>query len=621
MGPSGSGKSTLLHCLAGILAPDAGTVLFEGRRIEGLSESERTRLRRTAFGFVFQFGQLVPELSAVENVALPLLLNNVRRSVAEARAAAWFPRLGLEGMERRRPGEMSGGQAQRVAVARALVTEPSVVFADEPTGSLDTIAGEQVMELLTTAAVEQNTSVLLVTHEARVAAYAGREIVVRDGRVSGADRAGGTAGGAARCRRNAPDRRSGAVIRLGLRLALSDGRRSAIAVALTATAVAMGTAILLFAISFQPALSDRDSRQAWRQPLWVDHDQTRLLMAEFDDRFSGQPLVRILLAPLTKDAPTPPGIPQLPGAGDAYVSPALADLLARTPADQLAPRIGRVVGTIGPEALRSPQELVAVIGVSSEQLKGYAGGWGAPIAEFRTESLPPDLPPIAIMILVLAVVGALVPVAVFVATATRMAAARREQRLAALRLVGATPAQVARLAVVEALLHTVIGAPAGVILFFLARPLVAQIPLDGAAWWPDSIDPPLGQALALLVVVQIVGAAAALVGMRRLSISPLGVQQRVTPPPPKAWRIVPTLAGVVVLMADVIIYRGSSSPEPIAVMGASFALIIGGIAFAGPWLTVVVGQNPGGSLAGPALCWPRAAWPTTRAARSARSRA
>jgi len=188
MGPSGSGKSTLLHCMAGILAPDAGTVTFEGRQIERLSEGERTRLRRTAFGFVFQFGQLVPELSALENVALPLLLNNVKRSIAEAAAAVWFPRLGLEGMERRRPADMSGGQAQRVAVARALVTEPAVVFADEPTGSLDTIAGEQVMELLTAAAAEQNTSVLLVTHEARVAAYAQREIVVRDGRVSGAAR-------------------------------------------------------------------------------------------------------------------------------------------------------------------------------------------------------------------------------------------------------------------------------------------------------------------------------------------------------------------------------------------------------------------------------------------------
>ncbi len=188
MGPSGSGKSTLLHCLAGILTPDAGSVSFDGRPIERLGEDERSRLRRTSFGFVFQFGQLVPELTAVENVALPLLLNGVRRGDAIDRAAGWFPTLGLTGLELRRPGEMSGGQAQRVAVARAMVIEPAVVFADEPTGSLDSLAGEQVMELLTATALEHRTSVVLVTHEARVAAYAGREVVVRDGRISGADR-------------------------------------------------------------------------------------------------------------------------------------------------------------------------------------------------------------------------------------------------------------------------------------------------------------------------------------------------------------------------------------------------------------------------------------------------
>ena len=185
MGPSGSGKSTLLHCLAGILPPDAGSVVFDGQAVEALGEAARSRLRRTAFGFVFQFGQLVPELPAVENVALPLLLNAVGRREAEATAGTWFPRLGIAGLERRRPGEMSGGQAQRVAVARALVTRPAVVFADEPTGSLDSLAGEQVMELLTAAAAEEGAAVLLVTHEARVAAYANREIVVRDGRVSG----------------------------------------------------------------------------------------------------------------------------------------------------------------------------------------------------------------------------------------------------------------------------------------------------------------------------------------------------------------------------------------------------------------------------------------------------
>ena len=184
MGPSGSGKSTLLHCLAGIVRPDAGTVMFDGRRIDDLGERERTRLRRTQFGFVFQFGQLVPELPALENVALPLLLDGARRSHALAAAAAWFPRLGLDGLEGRRPGEMSGGQAQRVAVARALALEPRVVFADEPTGSLDSLAGEQVMDQLTAAARASGTTVLLVTHEARIAAYADREIIVRDGRIA-----------------------------------------------------------------------------------------------------------------------------------------------------------------------------------------------------------------------------------------------------------------------------------------------------------------------------------------------------------------------------------------------------------------------------------------------------
>jgi putative ABC transport system ATP-binding protein len=185
MGPSGSGKSTLLHCLAGILRPDSGSVTFAGRRVDTLGESDRSALRRTEFGFVFQFGQLVPELTALENVALPLLLGDTGRRDAEARAAEWFGPLGLGGLEGRRPGDMSGGQAQRVAVARALVTEPSVVFADEPTGSLDSLAGEQVMELLTAAASSAGASVVVVTHEPRVAAYAHREVVVRDGRVSG----------------------------------------------------------------------------------------------------------------------------------------------------------------------------------------------------------------------------------------------------------------------------------------------------------------------------------------------------------------------------------------------------------------------------------------------------
>jgi len=184
MGPSGSGKSTLLHCLAGILVPEAGEIRFAGRRIDTLRENERSALRRDRFGFVFQFGQLVPELTAEENVALPLLLAGARRAAALKRARPWFERLGLDGLEQRRSGELSGGQAQRVALARGLVSGPRVLFADEPTGSLDSLAGELVMNLLTAAVRDQGTTVVLVTHEPRVAAYADREVIVRDGTVN-----------------------------------------------------------------------------------------------------------------------------------------------------------------------------------------------------------------------------------------------------------------------------------------------------------------------------------------------------------------------------------------------------------------------------------------------------
>jgi len=184
MGPSGSGKSTLLHCLAGILAPKQGEIRFSGQRVDTLGENERSKLRRDTFGFVFQFGQLVPELTAEENVALPLLLGGLRRGDALRRAREWFERLGIDGLERRRSGELSGGQAQRVALARGLVAHPKVLFADEPTGSLDSLTGELVMELLVTMARQDGTTVVLVTHEPRVAAYVGREVVVRDGLVS-----------------------------------------------------------------------------------------------------------------------------------------------------------------------------------------------------------------------------------------------------------------------------------------------------------------------------------------------------------------------------------------------------------------------------------------------------
>lgn len=183
MGPSGSGKSTLLHCLAGILTPDSGAVTYDGRLLSQMSDVERSTLRREEFGFVFQFGQLVPELTCLENVALPLRLAGASRRDAERAAGEWLQRLEVADVAGKRPGQASGGQGQRVAVARALVASPRVVFADEPTGALDSLNGERVMQLLIAAARDTGAAVVLVTHEARVAAYSDREAVVRDGRV------------------------------------------------------------------------------------------------------------------------------------------------------------------------------------------------------------------------------------------------------------------------------------------------------------------------------------------------------------------------------------------------------------------------------------------------------
>ncbi|MFR9729776.1 ABC transporter ATP-binding protein [Saccharopolyspora sp. MS10] len=187
VGASGSGKSTLLHCLAGVVEPEAGQVRFRGRELTALSDEERSALRRTEFGFVFQFGQLVPELSVLENIALPLRLNGVARRKAEGRAREWADKLGVAAQAAKRPGEISGGQGQRAALARALVADPSVIFADEPTGALDSTGGAEVMRLLTETAAEAGSAVLLVTHEPAVAAHAHREVVLRDGRTAAAE--------------------------------------------------------------------------------------------------------------------------------------------------------------------------------------------------------------------------------------------------------------------------------------------------------------------------------------------------------------------------------------------------------------------------------------------------
>ncbi|WP_216217756.1 ABC transporter ATP-binding protein [Amycolatopsis aidingensis] len=183
VGPSGSGKTSLLHVLAGILRADAGEIHLAGTRIDRLSETKRSELRRTEFGFVFQSGMLVAELSAEENVALPLLLGGTGRRQALRSAREWLSRLGLSGKERQRPGELSGGEAQRAAIARALTHRPRVIFADEPTGALDTRTGRDTMDALLSAARETEAAVLIVTHDRELAESVPRTVAIRDGRI------------------------------------------------------------------------------------------------------------------------------------------------------------------------------------------------------------------------------------------------------------------------------------------------------------------------------------------------------------------------------------------------------------------------------------------------------
>ena len=186
MGPSGSGKSTLLHTIAGITRPDSGKVYLNGSRIDNLNDRQRTMLRRNKFGFVFQFSQLVPELTAIDNVAVPLLLNGVDKRTAYKRAEQWLNKVGINDAKLHNlANQLSGGQIQRVAIARAMIINPEILFADEPTGSLDSLNSELVMKMFIRTAKDNGTTVVMVTHEPTIAAYADREIIVRDGKVEG----------------------------------------------------------------------------------------------------------------------------------------------------------------------------------------------------------------------------------------------------------------------------------------------------------------------------------------------------------------------------------------------------------------------------------------------------
>jgi FtsX-like permease family protein len=411
------------------------------------------------------------------------------------------------------------------------------------------------------------------------------------------------------------------VIRLGLRLTLAGGREAVVRLILLVASVGLGVGLLLIAVAGVNAVNTQNARYAWlstgsaaaaagaaatagpataagagagagaaktsADPLWW------LIRA---DRFDGQLIGRIDVAATGPASPVPPGLAHLPGPGQYYVSPALAALLRGTPADQLAGRYpGHLIGTIGDAALPSPNSLVIVIGHTAAQLSHTPGAVRATAIATRPPSgclhdqcLPGEGMDANSIDLVMSVVALaiLFPLLIFIGTATRLSAARREERFAAMRLAGATPRQISLIAAVESTIAAVAGMAAGFGLFFLLRVPLAAVPFTGAQFFPGDLSLSLPDVLLVALGVPLAAAIAALLALRRVRISPLGVTRRVTPKAPRAWRVLPLLAGVGLLGFTVVHGRPPTTPGQIQVFLPAFILIMAGLVTAGPWLTL-----------------------------------
>ena len=386
------------------------------------------------------------------------------------------------------------------------------------------------------------------------------------------------------------------MIRFGLRLTLAGGREAAVRLTVIALAVALGVGLLLVALTGLSGVTSQNDRYGWANsadapgaergadPLWW---QLRV------DGFAGRTVGRVDLAATGPRSPVPPGLPRLPGPGEYFASPALAELIAATPAGQLADRFpGRTqAGTIGREALPAPDSLVAVVGFTPAELSERPGvsrvGTIATTAPTRCPNGCWAGIPTAGMQLILAVVAAalIFPLFVLVGTATRLAATRREQRFAAMRLVGATPAQVSVVSAVEATVSALAGTALGFVLFLLSRDSFAAIPFTGAPMFPEDLALGPVTVLAVVLGVPVVAAVAARLALRRVQISPLGVTRQATPRPPRAWRLIPLALGLAELGYFVGRRPGTTSGQVLAFL-PGILLIMVGLMVAGPWLTM-----------------------------------
>jgi hypothetical protein len=401
------------------------------------------------------------------------------------------------------------------------------------------------------------------------------------------------------------------VIGVGLRLVFNGGREAITRLVVLAIAVGLGVGLLLSALAATNAVAAWSNRHAWQwtgtasvpagpatgvAPLWW-HPSV--------DTFDGQQISRFDVAATGASSPVPPGIARDPAPGQYYASPALAALLHSTPADQLANRYpGRLAGTIGDAALPSPNSLVLIVGRTPAQLAAVP-------YSVRVTSIPTTVPTNTVvnpqgllytppngeippstsdLILSVVAVAVLAPVLIFIATATRLSAARREQRFAAMRLVGATRKQVSVLAAVESTVAALLGVALGFGIFFLLRIAIAGISFIGEPFFPAELTLSPTDILLVAIGVPAAAAVAARLALRRVHISPLGVARRTTPKPPRAWRVLPLLAGFADLGYFVVNGKPVSAATQVKAFVPGYLLIIVGLVIAGPWLTMAAAR-------------------------------
>jgi hypothetical protein len=387
------------------------------------------------------------------------------------------------------------------------------------------------------------------------------------------------------------------MIRLGMQLTLRSGREALVRLVITAAAVAVGVALLLGVLAEFHAFQANANQACWSctagAPVPSPLPSHGELWNDSVDFYQGQTITRLDVASLGPGAPVLPGITHLPGPGQYYASPALATMLRTVPANQLGDRFpGHMVGTIGDSALNGANDLVIYIGYTPAALSAVPGlpaVKGGPIpgtkwvTSISTAPAPEVFTPFFRYAFGVGVLAVLFPMLVLISTATRLAADRREERFAALRLVGGTPADIRVIASVESVVSAFLGAVGGVVIFLLLRPALAGAALIGTQYFESALTPTIWGYLAMLVGVPVAAAVAALISLRRVQISPLGVARRAAPRPPTAWRLTPLVIGLGLYVWGLLHTSHESIGAP-AYPGLLVTMI--GLVIAGPWLTV-----------------------------------